>query len=83
MFITTYLNLERCQVPDSREYRFLLEGSPVAIPHNLVKIVVSFPNAHLLEWSISLFGNIATGETSPAITPYHYFGNFNFLNLHH
>ena len=42
MFITTYLNLERCQVPNSREYRFLLEGTLVANPHNLVKIVVSF-----------------------------------------
>ena len=27
--------------------------------------------------------NIATGETSPVITPYHFFGNFNFLNFHH
>ena len=28
-------------------------------------------------------GNIATGETSPAITPYHFFGDFNFFNFHH
>ena len=27
--------------------------------------------------------NIATGETSPAITPFHFFGNFNFFNFHH
>ena len=27
--------------------------------------------------------NIATGETSPAITPYHFLGNFNFSNFHH
>ena len=27
--------------------------------------------------------NIATGETSPAITPYHFFGDFNFFNFHH
>ena len=32
---------------------------------------------------ISAFGkNIATGETSPAITPHHFFGNFNFFNFH-
>ena len=27
--------------------------------------------------------NIATGETSPAITTYHFFGNSNFFNFHH
>ena len=29
------------------------------------------------------YENIATGETSPAITPYHFFGKFNFFNFHH
>ena len=27
--------------------------------------------------------NIATGETSPAIAPFHFFGNFNFFNFHY
>ena len=27
--------------------------------------------------------NIATGKMSPAITPYHFLGNFNFSNFHH
>ena len=27
--------------------------------------------------------NIATGKTSQAITPFHFFGNFNFFNLYH
>ena len=28
-------------------------------------------------------GNIATGKMSPAITPYHFFGNFDFFNFNH
>ena len=27
--------------------------------------------------------NIATGETSPAIIPYHFFSDFNFFNFYH
>ena len=30
-----------------------------------------------IAWSVSL-KNIATGETSQAITPFHFFDNFNF-----
>ena len=39
--------------------------------------------------SLSLFidaaplSNIATGETSPAITPFHFFGYSNFSNFYH
>ena len=62
MFITTYLNLERCQVPDSREYRFLLEGTLVANPHNLVKIVVSFALVSQRPTSIHKLGNMIGKE---------------------
>ena len=35
-----------------------------------------------LRTSVRFLKNIATGETSPAITPYHFFGNFNFFSFH-
>ena len=46
----------------------------------IVNIQLLFVN--LMRWGC-ISENIATGETSPAITPYHFFGDFNFFNFHH
>ena len=44
----------------------------IHVPHNVIKLGTT-----------STKKNIATGETSQAITPFHFFDNFNFFNFHH